>query len=224
MNFLDTVLYHHEKPKIQKFCLDWDFDEPFDEYRVTGWINIVIKHKVEELFLLGSSFLFPLSFFTCDSLTVLDLEGFVRLDVPNTVCFPKLKLLRLGYMGVNGINIEKLVSNSPILEDLSLIYCHDLEPSVLRIASISLKKLRIHDCSHFIKSILKISAPNLSTISYRLSALAPLVIDNFPSLIEADIDMSKVLRDFGDKASFLFKLFEKLSNIQLLKMSFACFL
>ncbi|KAI3948581.1 hypothetical protein MKW92_022124, partial [Papaver armeniacum] len=131
-------------------------------------------------------------------------------------------------MHVSGRNIKKLLSNSPILEELSLKHCPDLEPSVFCIASISLKKLRIHGWLNFRISILKISAPNLSTISYRPRVLANLVIDSFPSLIEADIDMSQVLenigRDFGDRAFVLIKLFGKLSNIKLLKMSFACFL
>lgn len=49
MNFLDTVLYHHEKPNIKKFYLLWDHH--FDESRVKKWIGIVIKRKVEELLL-----------------------------------------------------------------------------------------------------------------------------------------------------------------------------
>ncbi|KAI3931690.1 hypothetical protein MKW92_037838 [Papaver armeniacum] len=49
MNFLDTVLFVHEKPKIQKFLLN--VGESFDETRVNRWIRTVITRKVEELVL-----------------------------------------------------------------------------------------------------------------------------------------------------------------------------
>ncbi|KAI3836611.1 hypothetical protein MKW92_028686, partial [Papaver armeniacum] len=75
-NFMDTVLYLHEKPNIQKVYLD--LDERFDESRVNRWISTIIKRKVEEFCLdmiySSTSSIFPLSFFTCDSLTLLDLS------------------------------------------------------------------------------------------------------------------------------------------------------
>ncbi|RZC80001.1 hypothetical protein C5167_042571, partial [Papaver somniferum] len=136
-------------------------------------------------------FIFPLSLFTCDSLAVLelDLDG-LRLNVPTTISFPRLKLLRLRRMKfVNGISIEKLVSKCPILEELSLRDCRGLESEVLCIANLALKNLYISHW-HFRESTLKICSPNLSTISYGYLAPADFVIDNFSSLVEADIDIT----------------------------------
>ncbi|KAI3862032.1 hypothetical protein MKW92_016336 [Papaver armeniacum] len=161
MNFLDTVLYIHEKPNIQKFCLSWD--DLFDGSRLTKWIATVIKRRVEELFLSGrwaTSFIFPQSFFTCDSLTVLDLE-FIKLNVPNTVSFPRLKSLRLS---------------------------------------------------------VKICAPNLWTIRYGGSEPGDFVVNSFPSLVQADINMRSTAR-----ASVLIKLLQKLSTIKSLTMCGPCF-
>ncbi|KAI3883997.1 hypothetical protein MKW92_002311, partial [Papaver armeniacum] len=144
MDFLDTALCLHEKPSIQKFQLSWD--SLLDESRVNRWVSVIIKRKVKELFLSvesqsQTSFIFPLSLFTCNSLTVLDLHG-LRLNIPNTVSFPRLKLLRLRFMQFeDGISLNKLFSNCPILEELSLTCCRGLKSEVLCIANLSLKNL-----------------------------------------------------------------------------------
>ncbi|XP_026418281.1 F-box protein At4g09920-like [Papaver somniferum] len=218
MNFLDRVLCLHEKPKIQKFCLSWD--EHFDESRVNNWIAIVVKRKIEELFLSKGSttpFIFPLSLFTCDSLTVLDL-GMARLNVPNKVHFPRLKLLRLRHMNfVNGFSLNQLVSNCPILEELSLIHCVSLKSEVLCIANVALKNLYISYC-YFEESTMKICSPNLSTISYGKYLPKDFVIDSFPSLLEADMDI--LSREHNGAEKFvLTKLYKKLANVKLLKGS-----
>ncbi|XP_026423721.1 F-box/FBD/LRR-repeat protein At1g78750-like [Papaver somniferum] len=220
MDFLDTVLCLHEKPNIQKFYLSWD--EFFNPSRVNKWISIVIKRKVEELFLSVPSetyyFIFPLSLFTCDSLAVLelDLDG-LRLNVPTTISFPRLKLLRLRRMKfVNGISIEKLVSKCPILEELSLRDCRGLESEVLCIANLALKNLYISHW-HFRESTLKICSPNLSTISYGYLAPADFVIDNFSSLVEADIDITFFKND-GSEKFILIELLKKLASVKLLKI------
>lgn len=190
VNLLDRVLCLHEKPKIQKFCLSWD--EHFDESRVNNWIAIVVKRKVEELFLSKGSttpFIFPLSLFTCDSLIVLDL-AMTRLNVPNKVHFPRLKLLRLRRIDfVNGFLLKQLVSNCPILEELSLICCGGLRSEVLCIANLALKNLYISYCNFEESTTVKICTPNLSSISYGKQVPADFVIDSFPSLVEADIDI-----------------------------------
>ncbi|KAI3900616.1 hypothetical protein MKW92_011762 [Papaver armeniacum] len=218
MDFLDTVLCLHDKPNIKKFYLSWDAFP--DEPRVNKWISIVIKRKVEELFLKASpitSFIFPLSLFTCDSLTVLDLDGF-KLNVPKTVCFPTLKLLRLSSMQlVNGMSPNHLLSNCPILEELSLMSCDGFRYEGLCIANPSLKRLNIW-YGIFRETAVKICAPNLTTIRYGKEVPTDFIIDNFPSLVEADIDI------YYDGETFvLIKLFEKLSNIKLLKVSVTSF-
>ncbi|KAI3884051.1 hypothetical protein MKW92_042147, partial [Papaver armeniacum] len=217
MNFLDMVLYLHEKPHIQKFYLT--LDTLFDESRVNKWINNVIKRKVEELFLSSvflTSLIFPLSFFTCDSLTVLELDN-IRLDVPDTISFPRLKSLRLKHMEfVKEIAIEKLVSNCPILEELTLIHGLCFKCEVLRIENLALKNLCI-SLDYIIESTVKICAPNLSTFSYGSQVPTDFVFDRFPSLVEADIDLN-CSGAYTFETSVITKLFEKLSNVKLLKM------
>ncbi|KAI3915433.1 hypothetical protein MKW92_040936 [Papaver armeniacum] len=216
MDFLDTALCLHEKPSIQKFQLSWD--SLLDESRVNRWVSVVIKGKVKELFLSvesqsQTSFIFPLSLFTCNSLIVLDLHG-LRLNIPNIVSFPGLKLLRLRFMQFeDAISLNKLFSNCPILEELSLTCCRGLKSEVLCIANLSLKNLYI-SCCCFEESTVNICSPNLSTISYGHVVPADFLIDRFSSLAEADIDILHCVQTL-----VLIKLFEKLSNVKLLKMS-----
>ncbi|KAI3983331.1 hypothetical protein MKX01_013398 [Papaver californicum] len=67
---------------------------------------------------------------------------------------------------------------------------------------------------------LKICSPNLSTINYGKLVPANFVIDSFPSLVEADIDISYCKYNGGTAEKFvLIKLFEKLANVKLLKVS-----
>ncbi|KAI3838675.1 hypothetical protein MKW92_041657, partial [Papaver armeniacum] len=118
---------------------------------------------------------------------------------------------------VNGISIERVVSNSPILEELSLIQCDGpflFKSEVLCISNLALKNLYIRACD-FSEYTMKICAPNLSNFSYGYEVPVDFVIDSFPSLIEAEIDIRS---DEEYSVGTLFKLFEKLSNVKLLKL------
>ncbi|KAI3950626.1 hypothetical protein MKW92_006674, partial [Papaver armeniacum] len=224
MDFLDTVLYRHDKPNIKKFCLSGAHN--FNESRLTKWLDTVIKRKVEELTLSKefkkNKFVLPLSCFTCDSLTILKLNC-VSFNVPNNVALPRLKLLQLRYLVLtNGREMEKLFSNCPILEQLSLIYYDSLKSQVLCITNFALKNLHIRSCE-FINSTMKIYAPNLSTISYTGEIPSDFVVDSFPSLSEAVIDVHSNAK-YPAKKNILINFFEKLSNVKLLKISGGSFL
>ncbi|KAI3957278.1 hypothetical protein MKW92_006267 [Papaver armeniacum] len=205
MNFLDTVLFVHEKPKIQKFL--FTVGESFGETRVNRWFRTVIKRKVEELVISitpEKPFIFPLSFFTCDSLVVLDLEYDGILNLPNTISFPRIKILRLTYIDFVNENLTgELFSNCPILEELSLSDCDFPNFKVLCITSPTLKHLSITNCT-LLHQTLKVFAPNLLTI------------------FEADIQISND-QDLERKYAPLIKLYQKLSNVKLLKASGSSF-
>ncbi|XP_026416434.1 putative F-box/LRR-repeat protein At5g41630 [Papaver somniferum] len=118
-NFLDTVVFLHEKPNIQKFYLD--LNEDFDESQVFRWVSNIIKRKVEEFYLYmtysRTSCIFPLSFFTYDSLTLLDLsfdndvvEATVEIYAPN--------LLTISYIAVATNDFP--LSSFPSLEEAKI--------------------------------------------------------------------------------------------------------
>ncbi|XP_026424305.1 F-box/LRR-repeat protein At3g59200-like isoform X2 [Papaver somniferum] len=212
MNFLDTVLFVHEKPKIQKFLLT--VTECLDETRVNKWFRTAIKLNVEELVLSMTPeypLIFPLSFFTSDSLVVLELEYDGVLNLPNTISFPRIKILRFTYIDFVNENLTgKLFSNCPILEELSLFDCDFHNFKVLCITSPSLKHLSIRNC-RLLHQTLKVFAPNLLTLTYAADLPADFVLDSFQSLVEADVQIFSDLdqaRIYGPSI----KLYQKLSN------------
>ncbi|KAI3919387.1 hypothetical protein MKW92_053423 [Papaver armeniacum] len=180
-----------------------------------------MKRKVEELVLSIASvkpFIFPLSFFTCDSLVVLDLKYNGILKLPNTISFPRIKILRLTFIEFVNENLTgELFSNCPILEELSLYDCDFQNIKVLCIASPTLKHLSIMDCC-LLYQTLKLFAPNLLTIKYAAEVPEDFVLGSFLSLVEADIQMSND-RDPARMYAPLIKLYQKLSNVTLLKTS-----
>ncbi|KAI3882260.1 hypothetical protein MKX03_009580, partial [Papaver bracteatum] len=122
MEFVDRVLSFRQdvhSPPIMKFYLD--FDRNFNTSRVSGWICTVLQRKVEELVLMEDRYLisFPPCLFVCESLTILEINGSL-LGRPESVNFPKLKILRLGVILEDEHSIPKLLSYSPVLEELSL--------------------------------------------------------------------------------------------------------
>ncbi|KAI3889399.1 hypothetical protein MKX03_027041 [Papaver bracteatum] len=219
MNILDIVLFVHEKPKIQKFMLS--VTESFEETRVNRWFRTVMKRKVEELVLSiapENPYIFPLSFFTCDSLVVLDLKYAGILNLPNTISFPRIRILRLTYIEFVNENLTgKLFSNCHILEELSLDDCDFKNFKVLCIVSPTLKHLSIINC-RLLHQTLKVVAPNLLTIKYAAEIPADFVLDSFQSLVEADIEILNH-RNQARIYAPLIKLYQKLSNVKLLKTS-----
>ncbi|KAI3832421.1 hypothetical protein MKX03_020655 [Papaver bracteatum] len=94
--------------------------------------------------------------------------------------------------------------------------CNGFQSEGLCIANPALKHLLISQ-SNLEESTVKICAPNLTTFSCRLEKPPHFLIDSFPSLVEADIQIFG-----GDRIPI--KLFEKLSNVKLLKIPGVCFL
>ncbi|XP_026398274.1 F-box protein At4g22280-like [Papaver somniferum] len=220
MNFLDTALFIHDKPNIQKFYLG--IDESFDESRVNRWITTIMKRKVEEFGLfvksLNPSSIFPLSFITCNSWTLLDLGFYIKTEfkIPYSISFPKLKILRLNGLSFVNKNSRNFFSNCPILEELSLSYCSISEG--LCIVNPALKHLSISSYRLLNNSSVEISAPDLLTITYRGKLPPDFALNSFQSLVEAVVDFYIDDDEEYDYLGKVFvKLFEKLSSATLLK-------
>ncbi|RZC68337.1 hypothetical protein C5167_031592 [Papaver somniferum] len=227
MNFLDTALFIHDKPNIQKFYLG--IDESFDESRVNRWITTIMKRKVEEFGLfvksLNPSSIFPLSFITCNSWTLLDLGFYIKTEfkIPYSISFPKLKILRLNGLSFVNKNSRNFFSNCPILEELSLSYCSISEG--LCIVNPALKHLSISSYRLLNNSSVEISAPDLLTITYRGKLPPDFALNSFQSLVEAVVDFYIDDDEEYDYLGKVFvKLFEKLSSATLLKVCTYSFL
>ncbi|KAI3897567.1 hypothetical protein MKW92_007740 [Papaver armeniacum] len=221
MRFVDRVLSFRQdvhSPSIKEFGLY--LDTAFDASRVNGWISTVLRHKVEALALEDrKGITFPPSLFTCESLTYLEIEK-STLELPESVNFPKLRTLHLDVGLENEHLIQKLLSNSPILEELSLELC-DWDIRYLRIFGPNLKRLFINGyCSHRNFDI-QINAPNLQSFEYSGILAKDFVLHNFLTLLDAEVELSR-LADSGERGELgcrASKLVSSLSNAKNLRVS-----
>ncbi|XP_026442025.1 F-box/FBD/LRR-repeat protein At2g26030-like [Papaver somniferum] len=225
MGFVDRLLSNRQdvhSPSIQKFGLY--FDTYFDISRVKGWISTVLRHKVEELALMDRKHIvFPPCLFTCESLTVLEI--YIRsLELPESVNFPKLKILRLNVSLFDDIDeqmIQKLLSSSPILEELSLDVRICKIP-YLSICGPNLKRLFINGplCWDF---NIHINAPNLQSFRYSRVLANDFVLHNFSTLVAAEVVLTNPVpidsRGSGELGGLARKLFGSLSYVKHLTIS-----
>ncbi|OVA09209.1 F-box domain [Macleaya cordata] len=229
-NFLDRILNLHDMPNLLKFYLHCD--RHFNESRVNAWISSVIRRKVEELdlSLFGEYNLFPPSLFTCESLTILELKMDVEyvLHLPQSISFPRLKILRLTDITFMDENLtQQLFSNCPVLEELSISSCLWINMKVLCILAPALKCLFFNSPSEDGSDTLdncevKIYAPSLLSLRYYEGVATNYFLHSFSSLVNADIDLmflddSLLTRvKIGYSAS---KLLGGLSNVKHLTLS-----
>ncbi|OVA09210.1 F-box domain [Macleaya cordata] len=227
MNFLDRILNLGDMPNIQKFYLHSEIH--FDESRVNAWISSVIRRKVQELnvSLYGDNLL-PPCFFTCESLTMLDLNLDAVLYLPESISFPRLKFVRLTFIQFIDENLtQQFFSSCPVLEELIMAYCSWINMNVVSISAPTLKCLFFDvpsvDGSDALDNCrVKINAPSLLSLRYCECVAKDYVLPSFPSLVNAEIDLMFLddclltREEIGYSAS---KLLGRLSNVKLLTLS-----
>ncbi|KAI3901156.1 hypothetical protein MKW92_043577 [Papaver armeniacum] len=179
----------------------------------------VLRHKVEEIVLTDRRGVpFPPCLFTCESLTMLEInKSFLKL--PESVYFPKLKILRLAVIMENEQFIQKLLSNSPILEELSLkVYKWDIQ--YLSICGPNLKRLFIND-SLYPNFDIQINAPYLQSFKYSTVLAKDFVLHKFLTLLDAEIVLSRSADcgERGELGHLAIKLFSSLSYVKRLIIS-----
>ncbi|OVA07777.1 F-box domain [Macleaya cordata] len=230
-NFVDRMLSLPDIAiNIHKFYLNCDKRDFFDASQVTTWISTVVTRKVEELILFidfQHSSLLPPCFFTCESLTMLELDMYVMLDLPNSISFPRLKILRLKLIAFMDDNLtQQFFSSCPMLEELVMTWCTWIDMNVVSISAPALKYLLInnpngHRFDSISKCVLKIYAPNLLSLNYNDRVAKDYVLHSFSSLVDAEINfkLESPVEEPEEIGYGTSKLFGGLSNVKLLKMS-----
>ncbi|KAI3881815.1 hypothetical protein MKW92_031418 [Papaver armeniacum] len=205
MDFMDRVLLLRNMSDIKKFCLTCN-GKYFNNQRIKGWITTAIQCRVEELIVCRcgyvgeSSDIIPVDLYTCESLTLLDIEFFDdTLYLPQLIYFPRLKILRHRKF------------------QLSLRYCSWKRVSLI---SSTLKVLTLVGCLRicaWFGAVTKIDAPNLMSITINDVLGESLVVDSFPSLVDADIH--RMYSEEDDGIDVIPNFVKKLSNVKHLKLS-----
>ncbi|KAI3866966.1 hypothetical protein MKX03_022009 [Papaver bracteatum] len=221
MDFVDRVLLLRNMSDIKKFCLTCN-GEYFDDQRIKAWITTAIQCRVEELIVSRDAYervdIIPVELYTCESLTLLDIDlfGGQHLNLPQLISFPRLKILQLSEISVfRQQNIQQLFSNCPVLEELCLKYCL---LNHLEIISSTLKSLTFVGSLHICMSDIEImiDAPNLMSITVHDGIPQHLVVERFPSLVDADIHRMYTEPDVP--IDVIPNFVKKLSNVKQLKL------
>lgn len=145
----------------------------------------------------------PLNLFTSKTLVSLKLT-YSGLRDPGFVFMPRLRFMELlGVFWQDTMNVEKLVSGCPVLEELTLL--RDMESNFqneddvfMRVRSRSLKRFCVpfkHGfcCSSRVKSTLEIDAPGLEYLSLKEDHFDRIVVKNLTSLFMVDLDIKFVV-------------------------------
>ncbi|KAI3851171.1 hypothetical protein MKX03_007236 [Papaver bracteatum] len=222
MDFVDRVLLLRNMSDIKKFCLTCN-GEYFDDQRIKAWILTAIQCRVKELIISRDANervdIIPVDLYTCESLTSLDIDlfGGQHLNLPQLISFPRLKILQLSEISVfRQQNIQQLFSNCPVLEELCLKYCL---LNHLEIISSTLKSLTFFSSLRICMSDvrIKIDTPNLISITVDDGIPQHLVVESFPSLVDADIH--RMYTEPSVPIDVIPNFVKKLSNVKHLKLS-----
>lgn len=226
MNFVERVLLLRDSSSIKKFRLSCRVC--FSASRVHAWVSAAVMHDIEELdlcFFVEKPFMLPLCVFCSKSLTVLKLQMNCELQLPNCISFPSLKTLELClFTFVDDESMEKLFSNCPVLEELSILDCEWVNLTNVTICIPTLKSLTIDDLPYYgtfdVNGCrIKIDAENLMHLSYSGYLCNELIPFYVPSLVKAHIHIPNLFEDQKEVVPRTAKLLRGLQHVHILRMS-----
>ncbi|CAH8268649.1 unnamed protein product [Arabidopsis lyrata] len=190
--FLDKNLPLHRAPVIESFRLVLSSTN-LESESIKLWVVIAVSHCVRELEIIYFSFpekpnILPSNLHTCKSLVILKLNGEILLDVPRMAFLPSLKTLQLQSVNYfNDESLQRLLSNCPVLEDLSVYLLEDDRMGKLTVVVPSLQSLSL-----FIPYCYDIDGIVIETPSLKYFNLKDdndkshfYLVENMPNLIEA---------------------------------------
>ncbi|XVF03936.1 hypothetical protein REPUB_Repub05bG0036400 [Reevesia pubescens] len=227
VSFVNRVLFFHNTG-MENFRLKCG--QAVDSSHVYGWISAALWRGVQHLDLNISigKFKFretlPVVLFNCSTLVTLKLDFSSVLDVPNSVCFPNLKMLHLKSIEfINDDSVKSLFSSCISLEEMVIEGCNMKNISKFTISHPLLKRSTILDLynSDSIYWIV-IDTPTLENFKYNDYVAAGYLLNNLQSLVSADIDIIVEDGTIGDshhQADETTAFFRGIRSVQSLNLS-----
>ncbi|XP_010482766.1 PREDICTED: F-box/FBD/LRR-repeat protein At1g51370-like [Camelina sativa] len=143
VSFVEKLFNSNRESWIRKLRLN--LRRPSGTFDLTSRVDAVTRRRVQHLdvtcYCISDPI--PLSIYTCETLVHLRLQsGF--LPSPDFVSLPRLKFIHLECVSYSDEStLEKLISGSPVLEDLTLIGFSTHTEKVTQVRSHSLKRIHI---------------------------------------------------------------------------------
>ncbi|CAL9243412.1 unnamed protein product [Arabidopsis halleri] len=148
VSFVDRFLYSNNESCIRKLQLYIGHHHGMCD--ISSWIDDVARRRIQHIDLsFDISYRLdkipPLRLYICDTLVHLRLFGATLVDV-EFVALPCLKILHLDLVRyLNESTLEKLISGSPVLEDLTIYRYLAYNAKVLQVRSKTVKRIHIDD-------------------------------------------------------------------------------
>nr|VDD34774.1 unnamed protein product [Brassica oleracea] len=216
---INQTLRSYRAPKITRFNLSSCMHYRNPQSEMNSWMEFVVSRNVEKLYLVldGSiHYRLPDFFYRSSSLEKLS----VNFDmIPEcTVSWKSLRKLALRSCNLNDESIDNILSGSPMLETLRLIYCTGPQ-------RLDLSKSRHMDIDRNDDQRLdEIVAPHINYLKLK-SSYKPLTLVDVSCLMEANLDIFRrhssswqLNTPFREKADFLqtgvLKMLAKLQNAE----------
>ncbi|GKB51962.1 FBD-like protein [Tanacetum coccineum] len=157
---------------------------------MTKWMDEAVRLKVRELEVQSGLREFPISVFTCKTLTKLHIENCSRLKVMewhSPFNLPCLKTLSIVVFCNPSLNAFKLIRGCPILETLSLTVldqgCGHPEDYIFNIHTLKHLKLEVTGkCNKTINNVV-LNVPTLEDLFIGGWWCSHFVMEDFPSLV-----------------------------------------
>ncbi|CAA7055567.1 unnamed protein product [Microthlaspi erraticum] len=193
--FLDRNLPLHRAPVLESFRIQFRHPhlKPED---IKLWLLTVVSRCIRELevsysYPLKELNVLPSSLYTCKLLVTLRLNGPILLDVPRMVCLPCLKKLRLHRVTyVNKGSLQRLLSNCPVLNDLSVEEPNSTRPMRnLSVIVPSLLRLTIDMICVLDEFVINTPSLEYLKLEYYSDKSHRCLIENMPKLREASVEV-----------------------------------
>ncbi|KAK6228732.1 hypothetical protein SCA6_001072 [Theobroma cacao] len=216
-NFISQVLFRRCPTDLVKVCVQSHIYDPHC-FLVDGLLCYAVKHNVQQLTFHSRSdcqYLFPESFWTCQSLTSLELKGsdWMPMKLPTLLACPALKSLHLSHFSAAGPNFEPTAfSGCPNLETLQLFDILAVGSEGLCIDALKLTSLVLSFAS-LRHGKVEIYAPRLTTFKY--SGIPPIVCltDHLASVDDVYFDI-KTLGFKRNEEEYVLRLINTLNEFR----------
>lgn len=224
LNFKDTTTCHSSSSKTslvhvvkkvlaqrKNTCTKRLFLSGYNSCHLTthlvSWlVSFATKQNLEELHI---TYLFyhlvqaplPSMLFTCKTITILDLEGSIKPNVPSYVHLPLLKIMHLYWLCfVDGESFMRLLSGCPVLEELYYEELRFINETPFEICVPSLKRL----CVKVNDARLHINTPMLEWLCIEETSGTDYVVENLDNLEEVHLDISFEYKHESENVTKLF--------------------
>ncbi|KAG7534096.1 F-box-like domain superfamily [Arabidopsis thaliana x Arabidopsis arenosa] len=213
VSFVERFFDSHKKSWIRKLQLYIGSGHGMCD--LNSWIDAVTTRRIQHLdlhYFRGDEI--PLSLYTCETLVHLRLSE-VTLSNADFVSLPCLKIMHFMHnRSPNETTLQKLISGSPVLEDLTIIRYPIDNAEVLQVRSHTLKRVYINEGIQVL-----IDAPLLQCLRVTVSSPKNFQIVNLGSSAKLDIDFPFTFGHATYSSSMIHDILTDISRVRELVIS-----